>query len=135
MYVNNSCKFLEKLSEKWDVGKGKQKVFHFSDRNCVGKVRCRKNEIHPVNCIGKLCKNPIHFVCIFIVRRFFGQKSWKLTLGFGVCPPLRKMSGKIRGSKGVQERFLEELFGKSMKILSSVYLKTFKKKKINRNFW
>ena len=39
------------------------------------------------------------------------------------------MSGKIRGSKGVQERFLEELFGKSMKILSSVYLKTFKKKK------
>ena len=22
-------------------------MFHFSDRNCVGKVRCRKNEIHP----------------------------------------------------------------------------------------
>ena len=31
-------------------------------------------------CDGKLCKNPIHFVCIFIVRSFlFGQKSWKLT--------------------------------------------------------
>ena len=27
-----------------------------------------------VNCVGKVCKNPIHFVCIFIVRRFFWPK-------------------------------------------------------------
>ena len=32
-----------------------------------------------VNCVIKLCENTIHFVCIFIVWRFFGQKSWKLT--------------------------------------------------------
>ena len=27
-----------------------------------------------VNCVGKLCENPIHFVCIFIVWRFFWPK-------------------------------------------------------------
>ena len=45
-----------------------------------------------------------------------GQKSRALrvrpdccpTLRFGVCPPLRKMSGEKRGSKGVLERFFEE---------------------------
>ena len=31
-----------------------------------------------VNCVGKLCKNPIHFVCIFIVRRFFWPKISKI---------------------------------------------------------
>ena len=31
-----------------------------------------------VNCVGKLCKNPIHFVCIFIVQRFFWPKISKI---------------------------------------------------------
>ena len=31
-----------------------------------------------VNCVGKLCKNPIHLVCILIVRRFFWPKIFKI---------------------------------------------------------